>query len=329
MRITGDNPEGKAELDQFIDPESRYPVIVTTSKLMTTGIDAQTCKLIVLDRNIQSIPEFKQIIGRGTRINEDFGKYYFTIIDFRKATELFADPQFDGDPVVIFTPKPDESPAPPEDSGDSGSPDSADDDSPITDSSLPEGHKKRVKYVVGDVPVYVIAERVQYYSKDGKLITESLKDYTRKRVHEAYTSLDSFLKRWSSTDQKRAIIQELEKHGILLEALSEEVGKDFDPFDLICHVVFGRPALTRRERAAKVRKRDYFTQYGEQARAVLDALLDKYADEGIENIEDIKVLNVQPFKQLGTPVEIVKHFGGPQQYKQAVRELEAELYAAA
>ena len=330
MRITGDNPEGKAELDQFINPESRYPVIVTTSKLMTTGIDAQTCKLIVLDRNIQSIPEFKQIIGRGTRINEDFDKYYFTIIDFRQATELFADPQFDGDPVVIFTPKLDESPVPPDDGGDSGSPDSpGDDDSPISDPSLPEGPKKRVKYVVGDVPVYVVAERVQYYGKDGRLVTESLRDYTRKQVHETYTSLDSFLKRWSDAEQKQVIIQELEEHGILLEALAEEVGRDFDPFDLICHVVFGQPPLTRRERAAKVRKRDYFTKYGEQARAVLDALLDKYADEGVENIEEMGVLRVQPLNRLGTPVEILKRFGGRKQYEQAVRELEAELYAVA
>jgi type I restriction enzyme R subunit len=212
MRITGDNAEGKNELDNFILPESRYPVIATTSKLMNTGVDAQTCKLIVLDQRIQSMTVFKQIIGRGTCINEDFNKFFFTIMDFKKATELFADPKFDGEPVVIYQPKPGGSPLPPDEGGDDG--------------------QKRIKYVVNDVPVKVVAERVQYYDKQGKLITESLKDYTRNTVLKEFASLDSFLARWSKAEKKELIIQELEGQGLLLHALEEEVGKDFDPFDL-------------------------------------------------------------------------------------------------
>jgi len=285
MRITGDSPEGKMELDNFILPESRYPVVVTTSKLLSTGVDAQTCKLIVLDQSIQSMTEFKQIIGRGTRINEDFDKYYFTIMDFKRATELFADPQFDGDPVVIFKPKSGQSPIPPDD--EDGQPED-EGESTIIDGEgenlpppPPDERTRRVKYVVGDVTVYVMAERVQYYGKDGKLITESLKDYTRKAVQQEYASLDAFLRQWSESDQKQAIIQELEEQGVLLEALKEQVGKDMDPFDLICHVVYGQPPLTRQERAEQVRKRNYFTKYGEQARAVLNALLDKYGDKWV------------------------------------------------
>nr|WAI02836.1 MAG: DEAD/DEAH box helicase family protein [Candidatus Methanoperedens sp.] len=307
MRITGDNAEGKAELDNFILPESRYPVIATTSKLMNTGVDAQTCKLIVLDQRIQSMTVFKQIIGRGTRINEDFNKFYFTIMDFKKATELFSDPKFDGEPVVIYQPKPGGSALPPDESGDDGS--------------------KRIKYVVNDVPVKVVAERVQYYDKQGKLITESLKDYTRNTVLKEFVSLDSFLNRWSKAEKKELIIQELEGQGLLLHALEEEVGKDFDPFDLICHVVYDKPPLSRKERAAAVRKKNYFSMYGEKARAVLNALLDKYADEGIENIENLEVLKVQPINQLGTPFEIISIFGGKNKYLAALRGLETQIYA--
>ena len=332
MRITGDNDEGKAELDNFIDPESRYPVITTTSRLMSTGVDAQTCKLIVLDRIIRSLSEFKQIIGRGTRINEDYDKYFFTIMDFKKATELFADPNFDGMPIVIYNPDPDDPPLPPEDEDDTGEDGGEDnggggDGGTIVDPP-PVGPGVR-KYYVDDVPVFVVAERVQYYGKDGKLITESLKDYTRKKVCEEYASLDDFLKRWSEADQKQAIIEELEEQGVLLEPLAEEVGRDFDPFDLICHVAFGQPPLTRQERAKNVRKRDYFTKYGEKARTILDALLDKYADEGIENIENMNVLRVQPINQLGTPLEIINWFGSKDQYLEALKELEEQLYMAA
>lgn len=318
MRITGDNPEGKLELDNFINPEELYPVIATTSKLMGTGVDAQTCKLIVLDKNIQSLTEFKQIIGRGTRINEDFGKYFFTIIDFRKATELFADPGFDGEPIQIYEPD-DGSPVPPEDIDDNGT---------IEEPPTSET-EKRMKYVVDDVPVYVWAERVQYYGKDGKLITESLKDYTSRIVLEEYESLERFLKQWKKAKQKQAIIDELETQGVIFEALADKVGKDYDPFDLICHIVYDQPPLTRQERVQNVKKRNYFTEYGEKARLVLDELLNKYADEGIENIESMNVLRVQPIDNLGTPVEIINSFGGKKKYLKAIQELEKDLYFAA
>lgn len=330
MKITGDDQLGKMELDNFIDPESRYPVIATTSRLMNTGIDAQTCKLIVLDQNIQSMTIFKQIIGRGTRINEDFGKFYFTIIDFKKATELFADPDFDGPPEQIYEPGPEDPPFPPdppdeEEGGGEVGPDG--EPLPPDPPGGGGGGEPRIKYVVDDLPFWVVAERVQYYGKDGKLITESLKDYTMKTVRKEYKSLDDFLRHWNAAEKKQAVIAELEEQGILLEALADEVGKNFGPFDLICHVAFGKPPLTRRERADNVRKRNYFTKYGEQARAVLEALLEKYADEGVENIEDLKVLRINPFDAIGTPTEIVNDFfGGKKKYEQAIRDLEIELY---
>ena len=332
MRITGDNPEGKNELDNFILPESRYPVIATTSELMTTGVDAQTCKLIVLDKNIESLSKFKQIIGRGTRINEDYGKFYFTIMDFRRATELFADPKFDGQPEYIYEPKPGDPIIPPDDvlPPAEGEILPGDGLGEITAGGMATGDgTPRRKYVVGDVTVSVVAERVQYYDKDGKLITESLKDYTKKAVLKEFKSLDGFLTEWKKADQKQAIIEELEEHGVLLGAVADEVGKDFDPFDLICHVAFGKPPLTRKERAENVRKRNYFTKYGEQARAVLNALLDKYADEGIQHIETINILKVDPFDKIGTPYELIREFGGREQYLQAVKELEQLLYIAA
>jgi len=335
MRITGDEQEGKAELENFINPEERYPVIATTSKLMTTGVDAQTCKLIVLDQHIKSMTEFKQIIGRGTRINEDYDKYWFTIMDFKKATELFADPAFDGEPVVIYVPTAGESPVPPDDEpeiivDEFGNPVSPNDgDTELTAVGPGEDYEPgtgRVKYVLGDVTVYVVAERVQYYGPDGKLITESLKDYTRKAVLKDYSSLDEFLRRWSKAERKAAILHELEEHGVLLTALSEEVGKDFDEFDLICHVAFDQPPLTRRERAERVKKRNYFAKYGERARKVLESLLEKYADTGIENIEDIKILTLDPFRELGTATELVGVFGGRAEYLKAIQELEVQIY---
>jgi type I restriction enzyme, R subunit len=329
MRITGDEPQGKAELDNFIDPESRYPVIATTSRLLTTGVDVQTCKLIVLDQRIESLSLFKQIIGRGTRVQADYGKYYFTIVDFKKATELFADPDFDGEPVQIYEPGPGEKTTPPMDGGDGGEgQDIGEGDTVIIDIDEPKGGGRRVKYVVDDVGAKIVAERHQFYDKNGKLITESLRDYTRKTVKKEYATLDRFLKMWTQATKKQAIIEELEDKGLFLEDLSADVGKDYDPFDLICHVAFDRPPLTRKERAAEVRKRDYFTKYGEQARAVLDALLDKYVDTGIESLEDINVLKIKPLNQFGTPLEIVKTFGGKEYYESAVRELEQELYHA-
>jgi len=335
MRITGDNEEGKLELDNFIHPESTYPVIATTSKLMTTGIDAQTCKLIVLDKSVSSMIEFKQIIGRGTRINEDYDKFWFTIMDFRRATELFADPAFDGDPVQIYEPGPEETPVPPEETGE---------DEPVEEGQGPDSPGpgpfpeppdapgggeggRRIKYYVNDVPVFVVNERVQYYGPDGRLITESLKDYTAKSILKEFASLDDFLRTWKQAEKKQVIIDELQDMGIFFDALADEVGKDLDPFDLICHVAFGQKALTRRERANSVRKRDYFTNYGENARAVLDALLDKYADEGIQNIEQMDVLKVTPFDRFGSPVEIVKSFGGKNEYTAAIHEMETYIYS--
>ena len=326
VRIAGDSEYGQADLADFINPESVYPVIATTSKLMTTGVDAQTCRLIVLDQRIQSMTEFKQIIGRGTRINEEHGKFYFTIMDFKKATELFADPAFDGDPVQSVEFDPDEPLLPDidEDAADDGADDEIDGEAGFDGDGT-----RRIRYVVNDVPVYVIAERVQYYGTDGRLITESLRDYTRTMVRQQFASLDAFLSRWNAVGQKQAIIRELEEQGVLFEALNEQVGKDLDPFDLVCHVAFDQPALTRRERVAQVRKQDYFTKYGAQARSVLNALLDKYADEGIVTIEQLDVLKIQPFTRLGTQVELIKQFGGKQAYLNAVRELEAHLYKAA
>ncbi len=337
MRITGDNPEGKAQLDNFIHPEERYPVIATTSKLMTTGVDARTCKYVVLDQRIQSMTEFKQTIGRGTRLYPDAAKLYFTIIDFKKATELFADPDFDGEPVVIIDddgtviePGEDETTPPAtgdeEDTGEDGDEDGGDDWTPIDPTDDPDGTGP-TKYYVGDVEVSIVAERVQYYGQDGKLITESLKDYTRRGVLEHFRTLDGFLKTWKTADRKQVILDELLDKGIIIEALQEQAGRDMDPFDLICHIAFGQPPLTRRERALGVKKRDVFTKYGEQARKVLEALLDKYADEGIGPIEKMAVLNVQPFNEMGTPIELVRLFGDKSAYQQAVQELEEALYS--
>ena len=326
MRVTGDNDEGKDELDNFINPESRYPVIVTTSELLTTGVDAQTCKLIVLDKSIQSMVKFKQIIGRGSRIREDYDKLFFTIMDFKKATELFADPDFDGEPVVIYCPGIDESPVPPDIALEDPTQVKGNDQYP--DGNIEPG-KKRLKFVVNDVEVSIVAERVQYYDKEGRLITESLKDYTRRSILSEYQSLNNFLTAWNGVDRKELILEELKSRGLLLEALEEEVGKAFDPFDLICHVAFDQPPLTRKERAENVKKRNYFAKYGSEARAVLTALLDKYADEGLENIENLNVLKVKPLADFGTPLEILEKFGGKDKYVAAIRELEACLYTAA
>jgi len=339
MQITGDNDEGKRELDNFINPEERYPVIATTSKLMTTGVDAQTCKLIVLDSNIGSMTEFKQIIGRGTRINEEFGKTFFTILDFRNVTDLFADSDFDGDPVrVKELGEDDEFETPEEEIAESDTVTDEEGDeitfeSPAEPPEIISGgdivSEPLPKYYVNGVNVAILNERIQYMDGNGKLITGSLKDYTRQKVREQYQTLDDFLTKWNSADKKQAIIDELTEQGIVLANLKEAIGKEMDVFDMICHTAFDQPPLTRAERVKQVKKRDVFTQYGEQARKVLEALLDKYADEGIENIEDIKVLKVNPFDQFGTPTEIIKLFGGKSQYFHAVTQLEQTLYQAA
>ena len=332
VQITGDNAEGKRELDNFIDPEKTYPVIATTSKLMSTGVDAQTCKLIVLDQTIKSMTLFKQIIGRGTRLREDLGKTWFTILDFKRATELFADKDFDGEPVQVYEPQPGDPVQPPEPPPAPLHP--ADDPSALapTDPLGPlvtgPGGDEPKKYIVGgQVTVAVARERVQYLNAQGKLVTESLRDYTRINLLKKYDSLDRFLQTWQQADRKAALLQELEGQGVLLDALADEVGKDLDPFDLLLHVAYDQPPLTRRERAQRVKKRNVFTQYGPVARKVLDALLDKYADEGIATIESNEVFKLQPFTDLGSPVELVRSFGGRPQYLSALQALEQALYA--
>ena len=338
MKITGDDEAGKRELDNFINPEERYPVIATTSELMTTGVDAQTCKIIVLDSEIKSMTKFKQIVGRGTRINEEFGKMYFTILDFRNVTDLFADPEFDGDPIRV---KPVS-----EDTDLSTIVDEEENDtSPIIDeisgeeieiepeirypepqTTTDKVHEPRQKVYVNGVDVSVLISREMYFDNSGKPITTSLKDHTKELIKGQYASLDEFLIKWNNTEKKEVIIKELEEQGVLVDALRDAVNREVDLFDLICHVAFDQPPLTRRERANNVKKRDYFTKYGEQARKVLEALLDKYADEGITNIESMNVLKVKPLIELGSPMEIIKQFGSKAKYLEAIKELEKELY---
>ncbi|KAB1181975.1 EcoAI/FtnUII family type I restriction enzme subunit R [Photobacterium damselae] len=357
MKITGDDKIGKDQLDNFINPKTKYPVIATTSELMTTGVDAKTCKLIVLDTTIKSMTKFKQIIGRGTRIDDRYGKLWFSILDFKKATELFADERFDGTPERVKVVKPDDFENP-EDLDDivdgidgedtSETPFDGDDIDPNTilkptpppntpsgEDNAPQGGDDPVKeevkkFHVSGVTVTKIAERVQYYDSDGKLVTESFKDYTRKAMAVQFSSLDDFTKRWNDADRKQAIIDELAELGIIWDALEQEVGKEMDPFDMICHVVYDQPPLTRKERAENVKKRNYFTKYGETAQQVLSNLLEKYADEGVQEIENIHVLKVKPFDEMGRPKEIInKGFGGKPQYLEAVNELEAAIYQSA
>lgn len=345
MKITGDDEIGKAQLDNFINPKKPYPVIATTSELMTTGVDAKTCKLVVLDQNIQSMTKFKQIIGRGTRIDERYGKLWFTILDFKKATELFADERFDGIPEKVMDTTPEDIADPDSDFEEKLEEISEHDDEQVTGvdeppappyqvtdtddvGPLPEEDEKKIrKFHVNGVAVGVIAQRVQYYDADGKLVTESFKDYTRKTLLKEYASLDDFTRKWQDADRKEAIIHELEQQGIIWEVLAEEAGKDLDPFDMLCHVVYGQPPLTRKERAENVRKRNYFTKYSEAAQAVLDNLLDKYADAGVQEIESIQVLKLKPFDSMGTLPEIIKTgFGDRNGYNQALSELENEIY---
>jgi len=303
------------QLDNFIDPSQKYPVVVTTSKLLSTGVDAQTCKLIVLDSPIQSMTEFKQIIGRGTRINKEYNKYYFTIMDFRNVTNMFADPDFDGEPIQIKTFK-------------EGEEINLDE---IESESLEEGERivvqptaaysddpvKIRKFYVkkGTTEVSIVNEAVQYLDPQGKLITEELKDYTKKSINKEFRSLNDFVQKWNIIDQKRVLIEELESQGLFLDPLREQVpnGKDYDPFDLILHVAYGQKPLTRKERATKVQKDNYFNKYGEKARKVIEVLLTKYEDEGIENLENPEVLKVNPINKLGRPLEIMNLFGGKEE----------------
>ena len=344
MKITGDDDIGKAQLDNFINPKKAYPVIATTSELMTTGVDAKTCKLVVLDQNIQSMTKFKQIIGRGTRIDERYGKLWFTILDFKKATELFADERFDGIPEKVMDTTPEDIADPDSDFEEQFDEHDEEVEDVVTGADedpapyavtgtddvgpLPEDDENKVrKFHVNGVAVGVIAQRVQYYDADGKLVTESFKDYTRKTLLKEYASLDDFTRKWQDAERKQAIIKELEQQGIIWEVLAEEVGKELDPFDMLCHVVYGQPPLTRKERAENVRKRNYFTKYSDAAQAVLNTLLDKYADAGVQEIESIQVLKLKPFDSMGTLPEIIKSgFGDRNGYNQAISELESEIY---
>ncbi len=339
MQITGDNEEGKRELDNFINPEERYPVIATTSKLMSTGVDAQTCKVIVLDSNIQSMTEFKQIIGRGTRIREDFGKLYFTILDFRNVTDLFADPDFDGPPIRVKEATEDTDLSVVEDEEEEFT-------DPVIDNvsgeeivlqrpsvRYPESEQtsfvreRQEKIYANGVDVSVLVSRELYFDKDGRPITVSLKDHTKEIIQNHFATLKDFLNKWNDGEKKAAIIKELEDQGVMVEALTDAVDKEADLFDIICHVAYDQPPLTRKERANNVRKRNYFTKYGEQAKKVLEALLDKYADEGITTIENNEVLSIDPLNEFGTPPEIIRMFGSKEKYNEALGELEKELYA--
>lgn len=331
MRITGDNAEGKAQLDNFIEEDSKYPVIVTTSKLMTTGVDCKTCKLIVLDSVINSMTEFKQIIGRGTRLKPDYGKEYFTIMDFRGASKLFADPAFDGLPINII-----------EDGGKSKHKDLETPEEPgsgfaINDPGISEPYvdldkdpEPKRKFRVRGVDVRILNERVQYYDQGGKLITESVTDYSKKNILGEYATLDSFLAAWNEENKKQAIIDELQERGVLLEALREIAGNpDIDDFDLICHIAYDKAPLTKAERANKVRQKGYLEQYSGVAREVLDALLDKYMNQGIYDINRLEILLNAPFKKFGVPANITALFGGKSAYLQAVNDLQHQIYAVA
>jgi type I restriction enzyme R subunit len=339
MRITGSDTEGQAQLGNFIDPESKYPVLVTTSRLLSTGVDAQTCRLIVLDRPVGSMTEFKQIVGRGTRVHEDTKKFYFTLIDFRGATNHFADPDFDGDPVQIYEPGEGDPITPPDDVPPTGDDDEPLPPKPSDDEIIIDGDPPDIdidttpdaprKIYVDGVKATIIAERVEYLDEDGRLVTETLRDFSKKALKKRFASLDEFLKRWSATDRKQAIIEELESEGLALEPLASEVGKDLDPFDLICHVAFDQPALTRRERAENVRKRDVFTKYGPQARAVLEAILQKYQDQGIIDLGDPRILQVPPLDAMGTPLQLIKEFGTRAGFMSAVHELQTAIYQKA
>ena len=340
MRITGDNDEGKAQLENFIDEESKYPVIAVTSKLMTTGVDAKMCKLIVLENNINSMTEFKQIIGRGTRLLEEYGKTYFTIMDFRNASRLFADPSFDGEPEVVVDLGENDPVNDPEPEIEQGNEDNTSNikqncvneetgEYNTGDNNIFTDEDKPRKYYLGDVAVKVLSERVQYLDKDGKLITESLMDYTKKNILQQYSRLDEFLNKWTKAEKKQVIIEELQDGGVLLDAVREELGNtELDDFDLICHIAYDKKPLTKRERAENVKKRHYLYKYSDTAQKVIEALIEKYANDGIKEIEDTKILQLKEFAKIGSPMKIVKAFGGKEAYQKAVQELENELYYA-
>ncbi|WP_277070538.1 EcoAI/FtnUII family type I restriction enzme subunit R [Prevotella corporis] len=320
VRITGSDEYGKSKLDYFISVAEKYPVIATTSKLLSTGVDCKMTKLIVLDQQIGSMTEFKQIIGRGTRLREKEGKTYFTVMDFRNVTRLFADPEWDG-PIEIdpnYPPKEKEPTPylPPKEDEPTGvkEPDPAPQPKPIVAKD--------------GCQVMIINKVVSVYDTDGKLLrTESITDYTKKSIIDTYATIDTFTTKWQETKKKSDIAEMLKESGIDLAALKHaENMDDVDDFDFICHIAYGKKTLTRHERAEQVKKRDIFSKYGEQARGVLEALLDKYIKEGISELESLTVLENDPFRKLGSKANIVKFFGGKQGYLDAVKELEQHIY---
>ena len=318
VRITGSDPYGQSKLDYFISAVSKYPVIATTSKLLSTGVDCKMVKLIVLDQRINSMTEFKQIIGRGTRIRESEGKTHFTIMDFRNITRLFADPEWDGPLEVDENYVKDKGkPYPPieEEPNHVGEPEPEPFSKPIVDKD--------------GCTVKIVNKVVSVYDTNGKLLrTESITDYTRKNINDTYASLDDFIRRWNEADKKDEITGLLRENGIDLQALKQERNMDeVDDFDFICHIAYGKKPLTRRERVENVKKRDVFNKYGEKARKVLEALLDKYANDGITQLENLNVLKLSPFQQMGSPANIAKLFGGKEQYKSALKELQILIYS--
>lgn len=309
MRITGDDNVGKKQLDNFIDVDQPYPTVVTTSELLATGVDCKTCGLIVIDKEIGSMTEFKQIIGRGTRLSTDKGKWHLEILDFRNATAKFKDPKFDGDPE------------PPQ--GKSGKPYTMPEE---PSSVVSEPH---VKYLVEGEKIAITTEIVSILGEDGKTMrTESITDFTRKQIRKRYATLNDFVKNWTEAERKKAIVDELKDYSVLVDAVREKnpALANADIFDVICHVAFDQPPVSRRERANNVKKRNYFAKYEGKAREVLEALLDKYADYGILNLEDSDILDTAPFNKIGKPQKIVKLFGGLDKFEQALKELENEIY---
>ncbi len=316
MRITGDDKEGKKQLDNFIDVDQQYPCIVTTSEMLSTGVDCKTCGLIVIDKEIGSMTEFKQIVGRGTRLKTDKGKWHFEILDFRNATQLFKDPEFDGDPE-------------PPQVGAEGKGGGGEGRRPEP-SGGDEGSTTRTKYLVdGYNSIKITHEKVSYLGEDGHtLVTESLTDFTRRNIRGKFATLDSFIKDWNAAERKKAIVDELKEYDVLIDAVRESNPElaNADIFDIICHVAFDKKPLTRRERANNVKKRDYLCKYEGVARQVLEALLDKYADNGILELENDDILELAPFNKIGTPPKILKYFGGMTGYMSALNGLKSELY---
>ncbi|QZT38261.1 DEAD/DEAH box helicase family protein [Halosquirtibacter xylanolyticus] len=342
VKITGDDDFGKNQLDNFIDIEEPCPVIATTSKLLTTGVDTKMVKVIVLDVPIGSMTEFKQIIGRGTRIRESDNKTFFTILDFRRNTDKFADPSFDGTPVQVYIPTNNDSPVPPSNdesgeidpelSNNSNNQKPSNDSLNVSDSGSNYSSSSMddpKRFYINNIEVSVTREQVQYLSPSGKLIIESLKDYTRKNVNKNFDSIEIFRHQWNLSKNKKELITKLTEQGILFEALKEQIGRDLDPFDLICHVAFDQPILTRKERAKKVLEDSYFHKYSEKAQNILSLILDKYIEEGVEVIEDREILTINPLNTIGSPVEIVREFGSASEYDHAIQQLEMRIYQPA